>query len=177
MKNMEHLLFAFGEYKEGDKNINLIIDFVSQISNTDVRYQFGDSGIIVNFTTKLSTDEISKFFEDSLTKITAMFFVFPVNDSMILSMDEDIHKHLFGETDKKSESVINKYIVDSTDLPLFKDSDTTKSLDGLFSLLFSKIEETPVIVLTLDQLLDKINEFGIESLSELELKMLEDYSQ
>ena len=52
---MEHLLFAFGEYKEGDKNINLIIDFVSQISNTDVRYQFGDSGIIVNFTTKLST--------------------------------------------------------------------------------------------------------------------------
>ena len=174
---MEHLLFAFGDYKQDDKNIQLIVDFVSQISTTDVRYQFGESGIIVNFTTKLSTDKISEFFEESLTKITAMFFVFPVNDSMILSMDEDIHQHLFGITDKKSEPVIQKYVIDTTEIPSFNDTDITKSLDTVFNLLFNKIEEPPVIVLTLDQLLDKINESGILSLSDDELKMLDDYSK
>lgn len=174
---MEHLLFAFGDYEQDDKNIQLIVDFVSQISTTDVRYQFGEAGIIVNFTTKLSTDEISKFFEESLTKITAMFFVFPVNDNMILSMDEDIHQHLFGITDKKSEPVIQKYVIDTTEIPSFNDTDITKSLDTVFNLLFNKIEEPPVIVLTLDQLLDKINESGILSLSDDELKMLDDYSK
>ena len=172
---MEHLLFAFGDYKEEDPNIKLIIDFVSQISTSDVRYQFGESGIIVNFRTKLNTDELSQFFETNLTKLTAMFFVFPVTDNMILSMDEDIHSHLFGEPDKKSDIPNLKYSVNMTDIPNFDES-ITSSLDKVFNLLFQPVEE-PVKVLTLDQLLDKILECGIESLSKDEIDMLNEYSK
>lgn len=173
---MEYLLFAFGDYKESEPHIKLIVDNVSQISNKDVRYQYGDAGIIVNFETKLNTDEISKFFEESLTKLTAMFFVFPVNDNMILSMDEDIHAHLFGETDKKSGNKSLNFTVDMTDIPTFGDSDTTNSIEKLFSLLFQP-PKTQVQKPTLDQLLDKIIESGIESLTENEIKLLNEYSK
>jgi len=173
---MEYLLFAFGDYKENEPHIKLIVDCVSQISKKDVRYQYGDAGIIVNFETSLSTDGISKFFEESITKLTAMFFVFPVNDSMILSMDEDIHSHLFGETDKKSESKVTNFTINMTDIPTFGDYDMTESVEKLFSLIF-KSPQTNDVVLTLDQLLDKINETGIDSLTEKEIQLLNEYSK
>ena len=173
---MEYLLFAFGDYNESEPHIRLIIDCVSQISKKDVRYQYGEAGLIVNFETSLTTDGISKFFEESITKLTAMFFVFPVNDNMILSMDEDIHSHLFGETDKKSDSNVTNFTINMTDIPTFGDSDTTDSIEKLFSLLFkpqTKLIEKP----SLDQLLDKINESGIDSLTESEIKILNEYSK
>jgi hypothetical protein len=173
---MEHLLFAFGDYKEGEPTIKLIIDFVSQISKTDVKYQFGESGLIVNFTTKLNTEELSQFFETNLTKLTAMFFVFPVTDDMILSMDEDIHNHLFGETDKKSDKDMLKFTIDITDIPIFGDGDTTNPMEKLFSIL-SQPQKTKVHIPSLDELLDKISEHGIESLTEKEIEILNEYSK
>lgn len=173
---MEYLLFAFGDYNESDPHIKLIIDCVSQISKKDVRYQYGDSGLIVNFETSLTTDGISKFFEESITKLTAMFFVFPVNDNMILSMDEDIHSHLFGETDKKSESKVTNFTINMTDIPTFGDSDMTDSIEKLLSFLV-KPQTTSFEIPTLDQLLDKINESGIDSLTENEIKILDEYSK
>ena len=173
---MEYILFAFGDYKETEPHIKLIIDCVSQISKKDVRYQYGDAGLIVNFETSLNTDGISKFFEESITKLTAMFFVFPVNDNMILSMDEDIHSHLFGETDKKSDSKVTNFTINMTDIPTFGDSDMTDSMEKIFSLLFKPLT-IPVETPTLDQLLDKINESGIESLTENEIQLLNEYSK
>ena len=142
----------------------------------DVRYQYGEAGLIVNFETSLTTDGISKFFEESITKLTAMFFVFPVNDNMILSMDEDIHSHLFGETDKKSDSKVTNFTINMTDIPTFGDSDMTDSMEKIFSLLFKPLT-IPVETPTLDQLLDKINESGIDSLTESEIKILNEYSK
>jgi hypothetical protein len=91
-------------------------------------------------------------------------------------MDEDIHSHLFGETDKKSENKVTNFTIDMTDIPKFGDSDISDSMEKLFSVLF-KSQTTPVEVPTLDQLLDKINESGIDSLTDNEIKLLNEYSK
>jgi hypothetical protein len=49
-------------------------------------------------------------------------------------------------------------------------------MEKLFSVLF-KPQTIPVEVPTLDQLLDKINESGIDSLTENEIKLLNEYSK
>jgi len=126
---MDYLLFAFGDYTKTDPHINLIVDFVSQISSKEVTYQYGDSGIIVSFSTVKTVDEITDYLEINLTKLTAMFF----------------------------------RIMD------------TKPLDELFNILFKPVEVKKV--LTLDEILDKIIDKGINNLTQTEKEQLDEYSK
>jgi len=173
---MEYVLFAFGDYTKDDPLINLIIDFVSQISDKDVKYQYGDSGIIVSFGTKQSSTDIVSFFEENLTKLTAMFFVFPVNDESIMSMDQEIYNHLFENVDFNSPETEKKIQIDFTESQLLDDNEMTESLNRVFDLLFKKPKKVER-ALSLDNILDKINEKGINSLTETEKQKLDEYSK
>jgi hypothetical protein len=172
---MDYVLFAFGDYTKEDPIIDLIVDFVSQISSNEVKFQYGDSGIIVSFKTIKTSDDIVEFFETHLTKLTAMFFVFPVTDNSIMSMDTEVYDHLFEKTDKKSDGPSFNFVSDMTDLPEFNEGDTT-SLNKLFDLLFKPLEKKKK-ALTLDELLDKISETGISSLTNDEKNQLDEYAK
>lgn len=173
---MEYVLFAFGDYTKEDPLINLIIDFVSQISDKDVKYQYGDSGIIVSFGTKQASTDILSFFEENLTKLTAMFFVFPVNDESIISMDQEIYNHLFENVDIKPTETEKKIQIDFSESALLDDNEMTESLNRVFDLLFKKPKKTER-ALSLDEILDKINEQGINSLTKIEKQKLDEYSK
>lgn len=172
---MDYVLFAFGDYTKEDPIIDLIVDFVSQISSNEVKFQYGDSGIIVSFKTIKTSDEIVEFFETNLTKLTAMFFVFPVTDNSIMSMDTEIYDHLFEKTDKKSEGSSFNFVSDMTDIPEFQDGDMT-SLNKLFDMLLKPLE-VKKRALTLNELLDKISEKGINSLTNDEKNQLDEYAK
>lgn len=173
---MEYVLFAFGDYTKDDPLINLIIDFVSQISDKDVKYQYGDPGIIVSFSTKQSPSDIMSFFEENLTKLTAMFFVFPVNDESIMSMDEKTYNHLFENVDFSNVELEKKIQIDFTESELRDNTEMTDSLNRVFDLLFKKPKKTER-ALSLDDILDKINEKGINSLTDIEKQKLDEYSK
>ena len=172
---MDYVLFAFGDYTKEDPIIDLIVDFVSQISSNEVKFQYGDSGIIVSFKTVKASDEILEFFETNLTKLTAMFFVFPVTDKSIMSMDTEIYDHLFEKTDKKSDGMNLNFVSDMTDIPEFEGGDMT-SLNKLFDMLLKPLE-VEKRALTLNELLDKISETGINSLTNDEKNQLEEYAK
>ena len=99
---MNYILFAFGDYKENPQALNTLTEIVSQISTDEIKFQHGDSGVIVTFGTKLDWEQIDDYMKKNVVKLTAMYFVFPIDDDMIYSMEDEIYKHLFGETDKKS---------------------------------------------------------------------------
>jgi hypothetical protein len=172
---MDYLLFAFGDYTKTDPHINLIVDFVSQISSKEVTYQYGDAGIIVSFTTVKTVDEITEYLEINLTKLTARFFVFPVTDDTIMSMDTEIYTHLFNKTDNLSDMTTQKYVSDMTDIPSFDRILDSKPLDELFNILFKPVETKKV--LSLDEILDKIIDKGIDNLTETEKQQLDEYSK
>lgn len=165
-----YILFAFGEYLPESKSIDLIVEFVSQISKKDVRFQHGPNGVIITFESDLDILKMTKYFEDNITRLTAMYFVFPIFGENIISMDDEIFDHLFGEsdeTDEKKNDVIDSY---------FSSSNNTmniKMVDELFQKLFKDIIYTP----SLDELLDKINNVGINNLTSKEIETLNDYSK
>lgn len=175
---MDYILFAFGDYTENQQALTTLTEIVSQISIDEIKYQHGDSGVIVTFGTKLDWEDINDYMKKNIVKLTAMYFVFPVDDDMIYSMDEEIYKHLFGNTDKLTENQ-NTYTSDSTGIPKFLGGlnvHHTRSFDDFFKLFYEEIiQEEPQM--TLNDLLDKIKEKGIDSLSENQLKQLENYSK
>ena len=166
-----YILFAFGEYLPESKSIDLIVQFVSQISKKDVRFQHGQSGVIVTFESDLDIHKITKYFEENITILTAMYFVFPIGMESIMSMDDEIYEHLFGDGEETGNENKNE-IIDS----YFSNSNNTlniKMAEELFQTLFKDIIHTP----SLDELLDKINNVGIENLSQQEIETLNNYSK
>lgn len=177
---MEYILFAFGDYKENPQALTTLTEIVTQISKDEIKFQHGDSGVIVTFGTKLAWEQINDYMKKNIVKLTAMYFVFPIEDGMIYSMDDEIRKHLFGETDNLTENQNPKYYTsDSTEIPEFLGGlhiHKTHPFDGLFKLFYEEvIQEEPVM--SLNDLLDKIKEKGIDSLSANQLELLENYSK
>ena len=179
---MNYILFAFGEYKENPQALNLLTETVSQISKGEIKFQHGDSGVIITFGTKLDWEDIEDYMKKNIVKLTAMYFVFPIDSDMIYSMDKEIEKHLFENTDILTENEgLNqtKYVSDNTGLPeFFKGIHIHKGspFDDILKILNEEaIQDVPVM--TLNDLLDKIKEKGIDSLSEIQLKQLEIYSK
>jgi hypothetical protein len=177
---MNYILFAFGDYKENPQALNTLTEIVSQISTDEIKFQHGDSGVIVTFGTKLDWEQIDDYMKKNVVKLTAMYFVFPIEDGMIYSMDDEINKHLFGETDNLTEKQkYNTYTSDNTGVPEFLGGihiHKTRSFDDFFKIFYEEvIQDTPVM--TLNDLLDKIKEKGIDSLSADQLKQLEIYSK
>ncbi len=167
---MSHLLFAFGDYKENEKPLNLLIELISQISYKEVKYQYGESGVIIRFSSKLKNQELSDYLNENILKLTAMFFVFKENLDMIVSLDENIYSHLFGEDYRTPEN--SSFTDNLSDF----DSEMAFDIGKIFEILEKnrKVEEKD---LTLDELLDKINEVGIEKLTKHEMYLLEIYSK
>ena len=92
-------------------------------------------------------------------------------------MDGEIYEHLFNEPDKKSDKTQTIDYGLNFDFDYkFENSDSTHSIKEVFEKIFGTVME-PEIILTLDQLLDKINDSGFESLTSGEKKQLEEYSK
>jgi len=179
---MNYILFAFGEYKENPQALNLLTETVSQISKGEIKFQHGDSGVIITFGTKLDWEDIDDYMKKNIVKLTAMYFVFPIESDMIYSMDEDIKKHLFENTDiltENEELNQTRYVSDNTGVPEFLKGiyiHRGSPFDDILKILNEEvIQDVPVM--TLNDLLDKIKEKGIDSLSEIQLKQLEIYSK
>lgn len=177
---MEYILFAFGDYNENPQALTTLTEIVSQISSNEIKYQHGDSGVIISFGTKLGWKQIDEYMKKNIVKLTAMYFVFPLDSDMIYSMDEEISKHLFSNTDILTEKKQDtKYFSDNTGAPEFLGGlhiHRTSSYDDFFKLFYEEvIQEEPQM--TLNELLDKINEKGIDSLSQNQLQLLETYSK
>lgn len=171
----KYILFAFGDYDEKKEIVNLILDFVTQISTTDVKYQYGETGVLVTFTSESKINDISNFFEKNIVSLTSMYFVFPVDKNSIVSMEDEMHEHLFGKINETSNGYFNENNV-SISYYFNEDNDSLneKMAEELFKTLFQiKVQEK---TLSLDEILDKINDKGFESLSSTEIKTLEKYS-
>lgn len=176
---MNYILFAFGDYTENPQALNILTETVSQISFGDIKFQHGESGVIITFGTKLDWEHIDDYMKKNIVKLTAMYFVFPIEPDMIYSLDKNIEEHLFSHPDILTDNKkYNTYTSDSTGIPDFSGEihiHKSRSFDDFFKMFYDEIiQDEPVM--TLDSLLDKIKEKGIDSLSANQLAQLEIYS-
>jgi len=171
---------VFGKSEKQDDLVKLICSDISVMSDLgDVRYYYGPESIIITFNCSESLESIDSFLKLLYQKMNIVYLLFPYDkDKMSLMMDSETSKHLFD--------------IDSVDTTPEKMSRITKEVQKLFEetinseILDSEISEEDVDIIlskqkvkepTLDQILDKINENGISSLTEKELTLLNKYSK
>lgn len=197
-KESTYLLFIFTQFEEGSKILREIpLQLIPISSSKYLKFNYGDSNIVCNFESKLPFDELREFIQIALDSIVDQWFLVEHTDNMAVHMDDSLKLNLFDlesenkkydNTDKMSDKqgeeelykVMDYFLseamkeIDPNDMtPLFMDEDDE---DPLITKL--KLKKNPKYMQpTLDSLLEKVKEKGMESLTKYEKQLLDEYAR
>ena len=166
--------------KEMVHNIKDVMESI--IYGDEFSFVTGDNVIIMCLKSKMSFEEIEDILQEFLDKNISAFFIMPKPRKLGYRLEKNLEDHLFNKKGQKKPT-LRKTISPQLSRELSKQ---LKSIvDSRLKLIKHVLDHNPVkppkSVLvqsfTLDSLLDKINDKGIESLTESELEFLNKYNE
>jgi hypothetical protein len=172
---MNYLLFVYynTDVTNSEEKTQEIGGHISDVmTSKEIKFMYGDLHSIFNFSANLSFDEMNNFMEIVVIDVQQFeYILIPKPRNFGSNFDEDNLKHLLS-LKKKSKQKLKPVT------PKLRTNDIScgeNFMDIADIILGFKTPE--VCNLTLDDLLDKICNEGMESLSELERLKLEEYSK
>ena len=171
---MKYLLSVFIEHNEQELFVESIGKEISTISaKGGVKYFYGPQVALFTFETKISFENVKIFFDSILSDLSIAHILVPIKtDKMSYWFEKEHEKLLFG-TDI---CAVNEECSEE------EQEEMREAILGDLSKIFEKeiIEQNKKvqkIIPTLDDLLDKINMSGLNSLDEEEKDLLKQYSK
>jgi len=182
---MKYIIFIFGETDNQDKFVNLLCDnIILNIKVEYIKFFYGDTSCVFTFKSETQFEEVSNKVTKILEKIDVSYFLLPYSDFEINArIDDATLEHLFGKE-------LDEEIPDSDEMDLVEPQTFFSRLDEALANMKDNIEdyddEIDIEILprlkkkkpvkTLDEILDQINENGLNSLTEEDKQLLEKYS-
>ena len=171
---MKYLLTVFVAHNNQEQFVQSLAMEISQLTKVNgVKYHFGPQAALYTFETKSSFENVKSFFDAILGDLSITHILVPIKtDKMSYWFEKEHEKLLFG-TDICATN--EEYSEEEQE-------EMREAILGDLTKIFEKeiIEENRVkqkIVPTLDDLLDKINMSGLNSLNEEEKDLLKQYSK
>ena len=183
---MKYLMFVYGSSESiASEDITTKIGKELQPVTTDgssIKYVFGDENAIFHFKSDLSFQEMTIYADMVIDSFPEFLFVLlPFNGEISSNFDDDRMKHLLDVGVEKNKTDKNKIDIEiDIDEVLLNDDTIFDVFIGMINdnnKAFSKKKKEVICEMTLDELLDKIADHGINSLSDIERKKLEEYSK
>jgi hypothetical protein len=172
---MNYLLFVYynTDVKNSEEKTQEIGGFISDVmTSKEIKFMYGDLHSIFNFASDLSFDEMKDFMDIVAVDIQQFeYILIPKPRNIGSNFDEDNMKHLLSLKNKpknKLKPVTPKLRTKGLD----KENTFTDWADIIFN--FKRPE---ICDLTLDELLDKMVDQGVDSLTKVEKQKLEEYSK
>ena len=185
---MKYLLFVFGTYDENHFVLEKVGEILERIASSDVKYRLGPTGGIFSFESLSNSEKIDENVYGYLSVFSAMYFITPLNEDVFYGIqDEEICKQLIGEIEEEDDNLSGEQNMEhnlsdiSEELKSISNESKTMTDEELrnFMKRIIDIEETleKLKIPSLDDILDKINECGIENLTQLEKELLDEYAK
>jgi len=172
---MNYLLFVY--YDNTVENPEITTNEIGaqlsqQITSKEVKFMFGERHAIFHFTSDLTFDEMGGWVDIIVDDLKCFeYFLIPKPKNTASNFNEENLAYLLSlrktRAKKNKPAPPRKFDFNNKDFEPFKE----------LRDLFKSFKKPEVCDLSLDELLDKISEFGMESLTELERKKLDDYSK
>jgi len=165
----KYLLFLMGDFKEIETVLQEVTEVISLVMDSDhLRYIHHDNLIICYFESRAPLEEINKFFDDDLSNVFESYFLINKPKNMGYRLDSELSNHLFHfMPGKNSKSKTNNKIPRINEL-----------MEGFAEHFIEAVrKEEKVDDFKLDDVLDKINEEGILSLTTDEKNFLKNMSK
>ncbi len=189
-ESKQYMIFIYGDYKGKDKIVELIAIQLSAFSDPDtyLKYNYGDFGVVVNFNSNFNFYELRDHIHIVLEKAVDQYFLIETPNTMYAHMPPEMKLNLFDlneenhkfeetvKTEKNESNIMDKFIfnIASTLLPdgILSEEDMDKMFENILTQVNNK-EPKPSI----DDILEKIQEMGIDSLTNFEKQILDEYAK
>ena len=177
----DYILFVFAEHKNQDEFVKTIAEDISIVSDSEnIKYYYGPSSAIITFKSTDTIQELHEYMGILFFSETIVYMLLPYKpDNMSVGMNPEVFKHLFLQSKSEDVSGFQTMVqnVDENKTPsdfkfILKEEYEDEDEDDEIS----KIKNSPKKI-EIDEILDKISECGINSLSLSEKKFLETYSK
>lgn len=171
MKN--YLLTVFGDFKVKKLTERIMKGMEMIVDSKHVKYfQHNNSVILFHFGSEVSPEEIYDYVTGIFYGMADTFILTEVTDKKSVYAPDNIKAHLL-DLENDTQNVEN---IDST-VRMDKQVDDFSGLaEDFVGFLLDEMEQE-IKVPTLNQILDKISENGISSLSPFEKEILDEYSK
>jgi hypothetical protein len=180
----KYFLILFAKFGPNNKLLTDILSQFSQIMTSSyLKFQEGDDFVIVHFETDETLKNTREFCRLVLDDTVRDYVLFPNNKNVYLSLPDDRKEHLLDlemetfdcEDDIDNPIDFNLDYDEEDDIlsEIYKKNGKKHPLEHLLTALNNQQEKQP----SLDELLDKIQNNGLESLTKKEKELLYDYSK
>lgn len=174
---MNYLLFVYYDNTVEDSELltnQIALEIAGQMTSKEVKFMFGDKHSILHFASDLPIDEMGSFVDIINDSINCFqYFLVPKPRNSFSNMPKDNLDHLLSF--KKTKKTKNKPTPPKINYE-FKSSKGEETFMDIADLILN-FKRKEVCNMTLDELLDKISQEGMDSLSETEKQKLEEYSK
>ena len=179
MKN--YLLTIVGEFKEETPVCKEIAVSISPLVDSQhLKFAQKNGVLFLSFGTEVDKVDIYDYVLEILYGITDTFVLTEVSDILTVKLPADVSGHLFDLEIGEDENSLNMDSVISNE-DFDEDFDPSISseveLDSEFIATLRAHLDKVIVRPTLDQILDKINSDGMESLTKFEKNILQDYGK
>lgn len=188
----QYMIFIYGNYKDKDKIVELIAVQISAFTdpNTFLKYNYGDYGIVMNFQSLYNFYELRDNIHIILEKAVDQYFIMEVPNAMYAYMPPEMKLNLFDlneennvieettKNNKHESNIMDKFIFNIASSFLPEDLLSEEDMDIMFDNIMSKVHnKEPKQRPSIDDILEKIQEMGIDSLTNLEKQILDEYAK
>jgi hypothetical protein len=181
MKN--YLLTIVGEFKEETPVCKEIAVSISPLVDSQhLKFAQKNGVLFLSFGTEVDKADIYDYVLEILYGITDTFVLTEVSDNLTVNLPDDVSGHLFDleigedENSLNMDSIIANDDFDEDFDPSIS-SETDFELDSEFIATLKAHLDKVIVRPSLDQILDKINSDGMESLTKFEKNILQDYGK
>jgi hypothetical protein len=176
-----YILFVFAKHNEQEEFITSLAEELSVISDSlNIKFYYGPESGIFTFDTMDEFSVVKEYMEIMFCESKIVYMLLPYeHDKMSVGLTDDIYKHLFtqniGENmsgfEPEAQKMLSKELKERVDLFFDKITDDEDEDDEIKKI------KSKLPIPSLDNLLDKIKDNGMASLTKKELSLLEQYSK
>ena len=176
-----YMLFIFGDFDEQENlATNLSSQLLTVVSSPFLKFTYGEYGVVFHFRSKEVFSDLKEYIDMGMSEITEQYFLMEVTKNVDIKMPRKLKKdflNIDGE-EKKKENKTGEINVESK-LKERKEELRNFTFEFLMPTDFNQMVQTnePDYLPTVDEILDKISENGIESLTETEKEILDNYGK
>ena len=167
----KYLLTVFGNF-ELEQCEEIAHGLEPFVDSPHLKFQYRSGVIIFHFASEIQLEDIHEFVELTSNELYDSFILTEYNDNVSVFMTDDMKEHLF-DLETETEGAITFDLLPENQEWTFDDEDGE---DDIMTDLMKQVKKNLQLP-TLDQLLDKVVEHGVDSLTPYEKATLDNYSQ
>jgi hypothetical protein len=179
-KNPAYMLFLFGDFSDLESiTQELSMQFLPFVTSPFLKYTYGEFGVVFHFRSGETFTDLKEYVDMSLNEIVDQYYLMEATKNVDIKMDRKLKKdflNIDGET-KKEQQKTGTIDVESK---VRERREELKNFTFEFmlptDLNFNPKKESDYLP-TVDEILDKISEKGIETLTEKEKEILDNYGK